>query len=481
MKWQEILFEFRQICAIPHASNRERELRCYLEKRLREKAAFLRCDAAGNLMAKFPASETAAPDAPAVILQAHMDMVVAGEKPPEAAAVRVRQVDGWLETDGQTSLGADNGIGISIILALLKRPELVHGPLYVLFTVAEEVGLKGASRVPREFLNEARYLINLDGFHADTVMVGCKGGLREHLWYPIRWQTAPAGGVAFRIRLEGFLGGHSGDDIDRGRCNTIRMLARLLQGAWARFLNISVSDLSGGIGFNVIPAACAAEVVLPVGEAAAFAAAVREEGRRMLLPYRDSDGQGRLEIETIPYPEACWTGSTQRDILRVLTLLTDGVAQRDGEGAVSASCNMGHVYMTGDVFHIEDMLRCDTAVQETAILQRHMAVAGAAGFRRHVAGYHSWHGRREGRLLRVVEEVYRTQHDGGPMQVKTALVGVEPAYFQEKAPELEMICLGADIENAHSVRERVSCDSAAALSNLLEKTLHILAGGSSDG
>ena len=210
-------------------------------------------------------------------------------------------------------------------------------------------------------------------------------------------------------------------------------------------------------------------------EAAAFTAAIQADGQRLLLPFRDTDGDGRLTVEEIPCPKACWKRASQRDILLVLANLTDGVVQRNADGAVSASCNMGHAYVASDRFYVEDMLRCDTAAQENAILTQHVSTAKAAGFHHRVAGYHSWHSGADSRLATVVSQVYRQQHEGAPMRVKTALVGVEPAYFQEKAPELEMVCLGADILNAHSVKERVNCKSVEELSDLLEKTLCILA------
>ena len=474
VKLEHILQEFRQICAIPHASTREKELCLYLKRKLRPHAGYLRCDAAGNLMAKIPANN-ASPDAPTVILQAHMDMVVAGEVAPERATVNVMQDGEWLVTDGRTSLGADNGIGLAVILSLLEQPDLTHGPLHILFTISEEIGLKGARRVSPEFLQEARYLINLDGFHSDTAMVGCKSGLRERMWYPAHWQIVPEGSVACRIRLDGFLGGHSGDDIDRGRCNTIRLMATLLRDLQERSASMAISAFHGGTGFNVISASCTADIVLRPEEAAAFTAAIQADGQRLLLPFRDTDGDGRLTVEEIPCPKACWKRASQRDILLVLANLTDGVVQRGADGAVSASCNMGHAYVASDRFYVEDMLRCDTAAQENAILTQHVSTAKAAGFHHRVAGYHSWHSGADSRLATVVSQVYRQQHEGAPMRVKTALVGVEPAYFQEKAPELEMVCLGADILNAHSVKERVNCKSVEELSDLLEKTLCILA------
>ena len=468
----QILAEFSRICEIPHPSMAEQPLSHYLLSRLLAHTDHVRQDRFGNLMAFIPPKNATA-DAPVVILQAHMDMVVAGNVIPEQAKIVAKQNDDWLCSDGRTSLGADNGIGLAVILYLLEREDIVHGPLQILFTVCEEQGLKGARSIPAAFLRNARYLINLDGFHADTALTGCKSGLRETLWRNTGRLALPSDMSAYRLEIGGFQGGHSGEDIGLGRCNAIRMLAALLLDLQACSAGIAVSSFWGGTGFNVIPACCSAEVVVKKEKAAAFVATLLEAFRLRCAVYNTSDSEGTLKATEIPCPSECWSPSAQQDILRALTSLADGVMEKGGN-AVSASCNLGRVYEVDGRFYIEDMLRCDTSQQEQTILEQHTTVASAYGFHYHAAGYHSWNQAGSNLLAEAAARVYQKQ-TGTSIQLKKAQVGVEPAFFQEKAPHLQMICLGADIVDAHSVKERVNCQSILRLSNLLDGILYEIA------
>ena len=469
----QILDEFSQICTIPHASAKERAICLHLKRKLRPYAEHIYRDSAGNLIAKIPPNNADA-NAPTVVLQAHMDMVVAGDVSPELATVHVKWDGNWLETDNRTSLGADNGIGLAVILTLLKQPHFTHGPLCILLTASEEVGLKGARRVSPDVLQAAKYLINLDGFHSDVAIIGCKGGLREHFRYHARWQVVSDNCMGFRINLEGLLGGHSGDDIDRGRCNAIRLMAAMLQRLQGRFAGMRISAFQGGISFNAIPAHCTAEAVVQAEDAADFVSAVREETKQLLFAFRDTDGGGTASLEAIGLPKLCLRRISQQNILNLLTGLANGVVQRGANGAVSASCNLGHAYMGSGRFYVEDMLRCDTRAQENELLEQHISAAKEFGFYHRFDGYHSWHSGRQ-HLTHLIDQVYRSQHSERAMRIETALVGIEPAYFQDKAPELEMVCLGAEIQNAHSVKERVDSQSIEELYNLVECVLYRLA------
>lgn len=459
-----IIEEFRRICAIPHGSGQEQRIGAYLKTRLEELGLRPRQDAAGNLLAEVPARGGGGP---VLILQAHMDMVVAGEVPAERASVRLTEDGGVLRSDGRTSLGADNGVGAAVILYLLGREDFVHGPLRVLFTVGEELGLQGARQVPPEWLLGAAYLINTDGFHADTELVGCKSGLRELLTRSAELRRTPPDMASYRVALTGFLGGHSGDDIHRGRCNTIQILAAILRSLQEKPGQLRVCGLTGGAGFNVIPAQCQAEVAVARAAEDAFLQAAREIGQVLLAEYRDTDGGGALTLEPIPTPRMCWKPDFQQGALELLAGLVNGVCGRDGDtGAVVSSCNLGQAFTEDGVLRVHDMLRCDTPEQEARISAQHRKMAEENGFSRSVTGYHSWHGDRDSRLAQTVASIYREQN-GRPMQRRMAQVGVETAYFHEKAPALQMVCLGAEIQNAHSVQESVRTDSAAALADLI--------------
>lgn len=474
---ERILSHFRQICRIPHASGQEAALCEFLAQQLRRLGGAVRCDAAGNLMAEFPA-RGADPALPAVILQAHMDMVVAGELPPEQAVVTVVENGDQIETDRRTSLGADNGIGIAVILALLEDPAVHHGPLYVLFTVSEEVGLRGAAQVDPAFLQKAQYLINLDGFHSDTIVVGCKSGLREFLRRSVTKIPTPASYSVCELCADGFIGGHSGDDIDRGRCNTIRLMAQLLCRLKTHLPSLALQDLTGGTNFNVIPAFCRARIALNAVDSAALPALTETLFQELALPFRPVETGGVLTCKTAPDLGTCWDSVSEQAILHTLSAVDNGVVVRSEQGRVSASCNLGCAYTDEDgVFTVKDMLRCDTAEQEEALLRQHRETADSAGFRQEVSGYHSWRGDPDSRLVRTICDACRSVDQTRQMQVINALVGIEPSYFQEKAPALEIVCLGADICNAHAVKECVSRQSISFLFRLVAETLSILSKG----
>lgn len=464
----EIIAEFEKLCAIPHGSGNEQVLSEYLKNRLTSCASRVEQDADGNLMAEFPAT---VPGGPTTILQAHMDMVVAvsdASLGSDSPVMPVRRL-GVLCSDGRTSLGADNGIGVAVILTLVCRFDFPHGPLRVLFTISEEVGLRGAMAIPPEWLAGATYLINTDGFHADTQLIGCKGGCRETFSKKVQAEPALPSYRAFHVSLSGFSGGHSGDDIDKGLCNAVQAMAQILSSI--DMPEMRISAFRGGTGFNVIPAQSEAVILVPPEKSTYFAHLLRERKGKLLSEYQDS---GALSIRRCASPARWWQMAFQKDVLLFLTRLENGVYERvPGTGAVSSSCNLGRVMLRENVLLVQVMFRCDTGEQEQHVVLQHRALTKQCGFDGQMSGYHSWHTDPDSTLAEVVCRSYE-ELTGCPILQKTAKVGLETALFQEKAPEMQMVCLGADIQHAHSVNECVWEDSIALLFRLIQKTLTAL-------
>ncbi|NLU24880.1 MAG: aminoacyl-histidine dipeptidase [Clostridiales bacterium] len=424
-------------------------------------------------MAEIPA-DLSENTTPVTILQAHMDMVVAvsdtslGSNP---VIIPVRR-SGVLQSDGRTSLGADNGIGVAVILTLVCRHDFPHGPLRVLFTISEEIGLKGAGEIPPRWLAGASYLINTDGFHADTELIGCKGGCRETFSRKMCTEPVIPSYTAFHIGLSGFTGGHSGDDIDKSLCNAVQALACILSAA--DIPEMRIGSFRGGVGFNVIPARSDAVVFAPIEKSAPFTQLLREVGGRVLSEYQD---RGTLSIKRCVSPDRWWQASFQKEVLQFLTQLENGVCERIPEtGAVSSSCNLGRVLLRENMLLAQVMFRCDKRRQEQRMLARHSALAECCGFESRMSGYHSWHTAPDSTLSETVCQAYE-KLTGVPILRKTAKVGLETALFQEKAPEIQMVCLGADIQHAHSVNECVREGSAVLLFRLIQKTLTALENG----
>ena len=486
-----ILEEFRTICGIPHGSGFEEEIGEYLKGRLKTLGAAVSQDEVGNLLGEIPAT-AGFEDAPIIILQAHMDMVVAGDMPTEKAVVTALEEAGTIHTDGHTSLGADNGIGLATILALLTQGNVSHGTLRVLFTVSEEVGLAGAKEVAPEWLAGAKYMINTDGFHSDTEVIGCKSGLRETFSRPIKWEKIE-GDVDFyshknnrldetelyEVKLQGYLGGHSGDDIDKGRCNTICQLAEMLRDVQDRY-DMRVLGIKGGAGYNVIPSECTAVVAVPKDCRLSAAKLLVKEEHELQHEFEKTDPTGTLTVKWLGETatgDALWDYGFQNDVLHFLADMHryDGVETTDREGVVTSSSNLGQIFDQDGILYMGDMVRCDTDSQEKTILGIHERLSSTYGFDVEVTGYHSWHSSPESHLAKVVSEVYQ-EVKGSPMKIQVAKVGLEPAYFHDLAPEMEIVCLGAEIKNAHSVQENVEIESIGLLYEVMSRTIGRLSG-----
>lgn len=317
-----ILEEFRGMCAVPHPSHGEQAERELLSRRLETLGGTPAADAAGNLTADLPAAP-GCEGAPLTILQGHMDMVCAVRPGsgyvPERDPIRPVAADGFLRSDGRSSLGADNGLGNAAVLWLLGQ-KLSRGPVRVIFTVAEEVGLAGAREVDPAWLAGAKYLLNTDGFHLGTAVVGSAGGRRETFSRPLA--TCPAAaGQAFTVSLSGFSGGHSGDDIHRGRGNPVKALTTLLAGLpfpW------QLADFSGGQTHNAIPTWASATVVADRARCLDLRAAFARWAAELETAHRDSDPDFRAELKEVPTPEAVWDDGC----LAALLALTGGTVLR---------------------------------------------------------------------------------------------------------------------------------------------------------
>lgn len=269
-----VLSEFCPLCAIPHPSLRERPIARYLADRLGRRGWQVELDEAFNLRVDIP-SVPGSEGAPLVALQGHTDMVCAvlrgsGWRPEADPVVPVRDGD-TLRTDGRSSLGADCNMGNAAVLWLLTRP-ICHGPLRLLLTSGEEVGLQGASRLDPAWLDGVRYLINTDGFKLGDLIVSSAGGRRETYTRPLHTALRQYK-TAFRLTFQGFLGGHSGYDINLGRANPLKLMALVL-GELRETVEYELADLTGGHGHNSIPMDCSATIVIDPPFVPALARAV---------------------------------------------------------------------------------------------------------------------------------------------------------------------------------------------------------------
>ncbi len=470
-----VLSEFYSFCAVPHGSGAEKPLSDLLLRRFHAAGLTAAQDVHGNLTVEFPAS-AGCEHAPLIAVQGHLDMVCAARADSgwdgQTDPVRTQIRDGWLCSDGASSLGADCGIGNAAALWLLTGARAAHGPVRLLLTVEEETGLRGALAMDAACVRGVRYFINLDGFSARQAVIASAGGLRETFRRPL--QICPAQGqTAVRIALSGLRGGHSGYDICKNRANAVRQLcAHLL----ALRVPYELADLQGGTASNAIPFACVATLVVAQEHVARLRTGARHLQTALLTRYGEHEPDISVTLTQVDRPETVWTQACARAVLELCTSLRDGVyaMRSDMRSCVRASSNLGAIVTAGNAIEVHAMVRCADAREERVLAALHDLTAAEQGFTRHVSRYPSWPAAASPALAHRMDGLCRRM-SGAPLELAAVHVGLEPSAFYAKNPQMELVSIGATILHPHSPEERVELSSIVSLTRLLAATLADLA------
>ena len=464
---------FDRILEIPRGSKEEDGIRRHVAALAERLGLEHHTDAIGNVIVRKPAS-AGRESAPVIILQGHLDMV--NEKNSDVAhdfaadAIRPRREGDWLYASG-TTLGADNGIGVATMLALMDATDVPHGPLELLFTIDEETGLTGASALDASLLR-GRVLVNLDSEEEGDVTVGCAGGAGTVLRLPL--PSKPAGGAALTVRLRGLRGGHSGVDIVLQRGNAVKLLARVLSAA-LETTTFRLTRLEGGNKHNAIPREAEATVLVE-SHVADFRAAVSAEFAAVKAELQPADPDVSLDIEDAPAPVLAWTRQTTATVLRLLEALPHGVVAMslDIPGLVETSTNVATVDVDGDFLVVGTSSRSSVASALAATRRRIAAVAQLAGAMVEQGhGYPGWKPDLKSPLLATVKDVEREVYGREP-RIIAIHAGLECGIIGEKIPGMDMVSIGPQIEAPHSPNERVLIDSVGRFWRLLTALLERL-------
>ena len=305
---------FDAITRVPRPSKKEEKIREFLVDFAKKHNIDYQTDETGNVVMRVPGTK-GYENRPCVILQSHMDMVC--EKNSDTAfdfdkdPIRTKIVDGWVKAEG-TTLGADDGIGMAAALAALLDPALEHGPLEALFTVDEETGLTGAFGLGKGMLT-GRYLVNLDSEDEGEIFIGCAGGVDTLATFRYKTEAAPEAHAFFRVRVSDLSGGHSGDDIDKGRMNSNKLVARLLWNGAQRF-GLRLSRFDGGNLRNAIPREAYAVFAVPSGSKAGFEAFYKEFAGELAAEAKFREPNFKIGIEEAPAASVI-DAATQRNLL----------------------------------------------------------------------------------------------------------------------------------------------------------------------
>ena len=419
-------------------------------------------DAAGNVLICKPAT-AGYENRKMIVLQSHMDMVCEKNSGTEfnfeTDAIQTYIEDGWVKAKG-TTLGADNGIGMSMMLAILASNELQHPALECLFTVDEETGLTGAFALDNNLL-KGTVLINLDSEDDGEIFVGCAGGIDTTAELSYTPEKSIENYFAFTVTVKGLLGGHSGDDIDKGRGNANKILNRYLWNL-SKQTDLRLHKFDGGNLRNAIPREATALVSVPYSE---------KENVRVLLNLFISEMEGELNaveprmeitIDSEKLPEFMIDKKTTNLLLNALYACPHGIKamSKDMPGLVETSTNLASIKMNEDNKIVittsqrssVDSEKYDIAHQVESVL----TLAGATVT--HGDGYPGWKPNLNSDVLKTAQESYRKLFDAEP-KVRAIHAGLECGLFLEKYPHLDMISIGPQMYGVHSPDERLSISS----------------------
>ena len=470
---------FDDILTIPRGSKKEDKIRQFIIDLAEAQALEYQVDATGNVVISKPAS-AGKEQCPIIVLQSHMDMVQEKNSDVDhdfdTDPIKPQQDGEWVKATG-TTLGADNGIGIAAMLAVMHSTDLTHGPLEFLFTVDEETGLTGAKQLDSGML-KGRMLINLDSEEEETLCVGCAGGADSALTLPLSMTEAPAGGSGLRIRLAGMHGGHSGIDIHLQRGNATQLLARALYSV-SLSTPFDLAALEGGNAHNAIPREAKAEVVVSNDDRQAFMGALEGELDGIRSEFQTVEPDTEWEVTDIDTPAKVWDRETARRVLELVTALPHGVTMMSNDipGLVETSTNLATVSENDGTLEIGLSSRSSVASALTALRQKIRAAAALGGASvEEDPGYPGWQPDLDSELLKVVQSVHQRELGSKP-KIEAVHAGLECGLIGEMIPGMEMISIGPNIEFPHSPNERIRVSSVENFYKLLIATLEELASG----
>jgi dipeptidase D len=469
---------FDEIRKIPHCSGHEEKLGDYILGFAKDRKLEAERDDSGNVVVRVPAT-AGHENAPVVVLQGHLDMVC--EKNSDVAhdfskdPIELQLDKEWLSAKG-TTLGADNGIGLAAALSTADAKDTVHGPLELLFTVDEEVGLTGAGKLKPGFL-KGKFMLNLDSEEIGAVYIGCSGGGDSTIYLPIKAAKALSGGKPVKVKIHGLRGGHSGIDIQEQRGNAIKVLARVLWKA-GKSVPYNLASINGGNKRNAIPREAEASVVLKEADLRNFTAVSEREVDSIRQELGDIDPGLGIRVEPVDEKvEKVMDEKNRSALLDVLLAIPHGVDAMSHAvpGLVETSNNLATVATEVNRIPIGTSSRSSIASALQAMRDRIRSVGELAGAKvEENEPYPGWKPNPDSKLLGVIKNVHKDLFGKEP-EIKAIHAGLECGIIGEKFPGMEMISFGPQIEHPHSPEERVNIPSVAKFWSLLQAVLKELA------
>lgn len=398
-----------------------------------------------------------------IVLQGHLDMV--HQKNNDTVFDFDKQgidmyVDGdWVRARG-TTLGADNGLGVAAIMAVLESKTIPHPAIEALFTVDEETGMTGALNLKGGILN-GEILLNLDTEEDDEIGIGCAGGIDVTATRSYHEEETPEGSVGYTITVKGLCGGHSGMEIHKGLGNANKIMNRLLFDAFENF-GLQVSEINGGSLRNAIPRESVAKVIVASMYDEAYVFDMQEIINDIKTEFKTLEPNLTIEIVKSDLPAKVMDLGVQEGIIRSLYAAHNGVYRMsaDMEGLVETSNNIARVIVKDGAISIGCLTRSSVETSKFDLANALRSAFELSGCEVELSGsYPGWTPNVDSAILKVLEEIYEKQTNEKP-NVAACHAGLECGILGTNYPEMDMISFGPTILGAHSPDERASISSS---------------------
>ncbi len=470
---QRLWFYFEEILKIPRPSKNEEKILSYLISFGKAHNLETIQDETGNILIRKPATK-GFEKVKSIVLQSHVDMVCEKNSDLEfdfnKDPIRAFIDNGWVKSKG-TTLGADDGIGIAAQLAILEATDIQHGPIECLFTVDEETGLTGANGLKPEFL-KSEILLNLDSEDEGELFIGCAGGKDTVASFKYTNENIPQGFAHYQVKVSGLTGGHSGDDIHKGRANANKLLNRIL---WHSMNNMGlrISQIDGGNLRNAIAREAAATICLPSEKADLFEKFVTEFNNVAQSEFKITEPELKINFEKAKKPDFLIDMATQDKLINAIYACPHGVMawSADIPNFVETSTNLASIKMVNNEIIISTSQRSSVESSKEDICNMVASVFKLAGaYVKHSDGYPGWKPNSNSAIVDITRKAYVDLFKSEP-QVKAIHAGLECGLIGHVYPKMDMISFGPTIKGAHSPDERLDITSVIKFWNLTIEVL----------
>lgn len=463
VKFDRIFYHFEQISKIPRGSGNEKAISDYLLDF--GKSLGLECiqDAALNIIIKKPAS-IGYENAPAVIIQGHMDMVCEKnsdkehdfEKDPINLVVK----GDYIYAD-RTTLGADDGIAVAYAMTLLEDNTIEHPAIEVLLTTDEEAGMSGAMALQPHYIN-GKIVLNLDSEEEGKLLVSCAGGIRTKSILPIEWIDKKNDTIAYNIVIRGLKGGHSGMEIHLGRGNSNKLMGRLLKNI-DKELDFNLVSLNGGSKNNAIPRESSSIITISQKDERKLLDIKRKVCEELKNEFSKKDPNLRVHLlEVEESVDRVFSDDSTKKAVNLLYMYPNGVntVSSDIQGLTESSTNLGVVTTLENSIEYDSTARSSVSSLKDEIVTRSKCITEILGGKLVTeSSYPEWPYKTDSKIREVCKDVYERMYEKTP-EIVAIHAGVECGLFKEKlGNDVDMISFGPDIIDIHTPNEHISISS----------------------